>query len=91
MASERFEVYFSGLVQGVGFRYTAKQVARAFEIVGTVQNLPDRRVKMVVEGEAATIERFIQEVCESSHGTVRETEISRLPSTGRFSGFEIII
>jgi acylphosphatase len=91
MASSRFEVYFSGRVQGVGFRYTAKQVASSFDVVGTVQNLPDRRVKMVVEGEAETIESFIQRVCESTHGNVAETEISRFPATGRFSGFEIVV
>ena len=91
MANTRFEVYFSGRVQGVGFRYTAKQVANSFHVVGTVQNLPDRRVKMVVEGEPATIESFIQQICESTHGQVTETEISRMPPTGRFSGFEIVV
>ena len=90
MANERFEVYFSGIVQGVGFRYTVIRASRSFAVGGTVQNLPDGRVKMVAEGEAATIERFIQQVCESTHGNVKETEISRFPPTGQFSGFEIV-
>lgn len=91
MANERFEVYFSGFVQGVGFRYTSKQVSRSFDVVGTIQNLPDRRVRMVVEGQAETIERFIQQIGESTQGSIDRTEISRLPATGEFSGFEIII
>lgn len=90
MARERFEVFFSGTVQGVGFRYTAMQVSRSFDVVGTVQNLPDRRVKMVVEGETVAIESFIRQICESMDGHVRETEISRSPATNAFSQFEII-
>ena len=90
MARERFEVFFTGSVQGVGFRYTAKQVSRSYEVVGTVQNLPDRRVKLVVEGETLTIESFIRQICESTHGHVRETEITRSPATNAYTRFEII-
>ena len=44
------EIFYSGRVQGVGFRYTAKTVAAGFEITGTVRNLPDGRVELVAEG-----------------------------------------
>lgn len=90
MTDARFEVFFSGTVQGVGFRYTARQVARSFDVLGTVQNLPDGRVKMVVEGEPDTIDQFIREVSESTYGRVAETEVCRRPITGEFSGFHVI-
>ncbi len=43
-------VLYSGNVQGVGFRYTAKTVAAGFEIVGRIRNLPDGRVELIAEG-----------------------------------------
>ncbi len=89
-AFKRIEVLISGHVQGVGFRYTARQLSRSIDVVGTVQNLPDRRVKMVLEGESEAIERFIREVCESTHGSVTQVEKRDLPATGEFSSFEII-
>ena len=42
--------YFTGRVQGVGFRYAALQVAREFEVSGFVANLPDGRVHLEAEG-----------------------------------------
>jgi acylphosphatase len=39
------QVFYSGRVQGVGFRYTVKQIASGYEITGFVRNLPDGRVE----------------------------------------------
>ena len=50
MSRCRVLVHYSGRVQGVGFRYTAKQVAAGYEIVGTVRTLSDGRVELVAEG-----------------------------------------
>ena len=46
----RMQVFYSGRVQGVGFRYTAKSVATGFEVTGTVRNLPDGAVAVEAEG-----------------------------------------
>ena len=90
MANQRQEIYFTGRVQGVGFRHTAKMTSRSFEVFGTVQNLPDGRVKMVVEGESGEIEQFILAVAESTYGNVRETHITQSQATGEFSSFDVI-
>ena len=87
---KRFEIYFSGSVQGVGFRFTSKQVSRRFDVVGTVQNLTDGRVKMICEGDPAQIRAFIEQVAQSTHGRVADTEILDKPITGEFTGFEIV-
>ena len=43
-------IIYSGRVQGVGFRWTAKELARGYDVLGTVRNLPDGTVEMVVAG-----------------------------------------
>ena len=54
MKIQRRTILFFGEVQGVGFRYTAVQLSRDLRLGGTVRNLPDGRVEMVVEGVFAT-------------------------------------
>ena len=48
---KRARVYYSGRVQGIGFRYTAREVACGYEVTGFVRNLPDGRVEMAAEGD----------------------------------------
>ena len=47
------QVFYEGNVQGVGFRWTIRQIAKGFDVVGSVRNLPDGRVEMHVGGEDA--------------------------------------
>ena len=54
----RMQIFYSGRVQGVGFRYTAKTVAAGFEITGIVRNLPDGRVELIAEGAREELEAF---------------------------------
>ena len=57
---ERRRVFFSGRVQGVGFRMTARRLASGFDVGGWVQNLPDGRVELVVQGESGEVRRFLE-------------------------------
>jgi len=49
----------TGRVQGVGFRYSARQVARELEIKGFVRNMPDGAVYIEAEGNLTQIGNFI--------------------------------
>lgn len=60
-------VIFSGRVQGVGFRYTTKDLARGFDVCGWVKNLPEGTVEMQVMGEEEEVEAFIKEIAEESN------------------------
>ncbi len=82
-------VYFAGHVQGVGFRYTALQVAREFEVAGFVTNLADGRVHLEVEGVPAEVEAFLASVRERMHGHVRKVERQASTRTAQFAGFSI--
>lgn len=82
-------VYFSGHVQGVGFRYATLQVAKEFEVAGYVKNLPDGRVLLEAEGQAGTVDRFVAAVAERLHGFVRKAERTQQNRPPVFQGFEI--
>ena len=82
-------VYFSGHVQGVGFRYTARQIAKEFEVAGFVRNLADGRVQVEAEGTPAEVNAFIAQIEERMHGYVRKIERSGQKRTPQFSGFSI--
>ena len=64
MPLERRRVYYSGRVQGVGFRATCRWLAGGFEVAGYVRNLPDGRVEVVAEGESAELDRFLAAIQE---------------------------
>jgi acylphosphatase len=81
--------YFTGHVQGVGFRYTALQVAREFEVAGFVANLPDGRVLLEAEGAPEEVDAFIRAVHERMHGHVRKVDRFTDRRTRQFGGFSI--
>ncbi|MBN1588080.1 MAG: acylphosphatase [Pirellulales bacterium] len=86
---ERREVYFSGRVQGVGFRYTTRRVAERFRVTGFVENLPDGRVHAVVEGNASEIDRFLSAVESELRGCITAKKQTSLDPIGEANSFEI--
>jgi acylphosphatase len=84
-------VLYSGHVQGVGFRYTAKTVATGFEVTGTVRNLSDGRVELIAEGSREELEAFRAEVREAGlAGFIRDEKVDWADAKNEFRGFEII-
>ena len=67
-ATHRVHVFYSGRVQGVGFRHEAESIAHRLGLVGWVKNLQDGRVEMVCEGEKAKIEALLTELQDGSLG-----------------------
>ena len=82
-------VFFTGRVQGVGFRYQALQVAKGFEVSGFVQNLPDGRVQLEAEGAAAEVREFIAAVQERMEGYIRKAEQAEAKRAAQYAGFSI--
>jgi acylphosphatase len=86
----RVRVYYSGRVQGVGFRYTVKSLVPGFEICGTVRNMLDGRVELVAEGSRAELEAFLSAIRDSGVGRfVRREAIEWLEAAGDLRGFQI--
>lgn len=81
--------YFSGRVQGVGFRYQTLQVAHGYDVAGYVGNLADGRVELEVEGDADELDAFIDAVRESMDGYIKGVEIKSGERKGVMRGFSI--
>lgn len=90
MKRSRLHIFYSGRVQGVGFRYTAKTAALGYEVTGVVKNLPDGRVELIAEGTQDELEAFQQGIRESGLGHfISDEEVHWEEPEGRFRGFEI--
>jgi len=85
-------VIYEGRVQGVGFRYTTKDLARGYDVLGTVKNLPDGTVELIVMGEGDEVSEFLRDLVEDSAvahhiKNVIDEQIDPLPD---LKGFSII-
>ncbi len=84
------QVFFSGRVQGVGFRWSVRQIAKGFDVTGWVRNLADGRVELQISGEQAEVRAFLDAISESElRSYIREQLENPLNSPPQARGFEI--
>ena len=84
-------VFFTGRVQGVGFRYTAKTVATGFELTGNIRNLPDGRVELIADGVHSELDAFRAALHDAGlAGFIRDEQVSWGNAKNEFRGFEIV-
>jgi acylphosphatase len=89
-SAERREVHYTGQVQGVGFRYTTQHIAqRMAAVTGYVQNLPDGRVRLLVEGPPNELDALLKAIRTSMTGCIERTHVDRSPATGEFADFRV--
>ena len=87
---KRVHVYYSGRVQGVGFRMTAEETARQFGVVGWVKNLRDGRVEVLAEGEEATLKQFLDAIRQGPmKNFIRDIDLSWDDAVNTFDEFDI--
>jgi acylphosphatase len=84
-------VIFEGRVQGVGFRYTTKDIAKGFDVCGTVKNLPEGTVELEVMGEREEVEAFLKEIAEESAMAhhIKGMHVKNIPPLEGVKGFTI--
>ena len=84
------QVFFEGNVQGVGFRYTVRQIAKGFDVTGSVRNLRDGRVELRATGEEGEVRAFLEAIGQSElRAHIRKQSETPLPNPPAFRGFEI--
>ena len=90
MADKRIHVFYSGHVQGVGFRYSVQDIAMTMGVTGWVKNLEDRSVEVVAEGEHKALEEFLDKISKSYIGRyIKDTDVSWEKPVNEFKDFDI--
>lgn len=74
----------------MGFRYSTKQLAKGFDVLGWVRNLGDGRVELQIMGDEEELDEFIQEMHDSPMGHhIQEQEERNVPLLEDVRGFSI--
>jgi acylphosphatase len=85
-----FEVFYEGRVQGVGFRWSIRNLAKGFDVTGWIRNLDDGRVQMQVSGEEEEVRSFLEAINQSElRAHIRKQTESKLNRPVVTNGFEI--
>lgn len=82
--------YYSGHVQGVGFRYQVVSIAKGFELTGYVKNLNDGRVELFAQGEEIEVMSFIEAIESELDVFIKNIEKVSGSETRQYSNFSII-
>ena len=85
----RKHIYFSGQVQGVGFRYRSTYLARPFALTGWVKNLWDGRVEMEIQGEESAIKKFLTQLKFQRVIVIERMVVEDLPLEERETSFSV--
>ena len=79
-APRRVHIRVKGVVQGVGFRFYVRRVARDLGLVGYVRNSADGSVELEAEGEPSGVSALIDAVDKGPSGAfVRNTTVRQCP------------
>ena len=75
----RKHIFFSGDVQGVGFRYRSFYIAQSLGLTGWVENLWDGRGEMEGQGSEASIREMLARIRQQRWINVTDMEITEIP------------
>jgi len=84
------QVFYEGNVQGVGFRWSVRHVAKGFDVTGWVRNLPDGRVELLVTGEENEVRGFLDHIAQGElHALIHKQTEHKLEKPVTSRGFDI--
>ncbi len=89
MSQTTEQIWFSGHVQGVGFRWSTHRIASRLPVSGFVRNLPDGRVEVVISGTPDSIQSLIDGLHERFGNGIANVERLKVEVSDAFSSFEI--
>ncbi len=83
--------YYSGDVQGVGFRATAVRIARMHPTVrGWVRNLADGRVELLADGSTEAMEAFLADVRSRMADHITAEDVVAHDPDVTLTGFRVV-
>ena len=81
--------YYYGMVQGVGFRYSAERAAFLLGLKGYVKNLDDGRVEVYCEGKEDALREFLKKMQSIFKAYIRDTDVEWGEADGETGSFDI--
>lgn len=72
-----YQLTVSGLVQGVGFRWSCLQLAQRLGVVGLVKNLSTGQVYIEVQGNPTAVTKFINQIAKGPTPYAQVCDIQR--------------
>ncbi|MBW8883880.1 MAG: acylphosphatase [Planctomycetia bacterium] len=87
--TEARRVLYSGRVQDVGFRYTARRIAQQHAVTGFVRNLDDGRVELVAEGAQTELDALLSEIADAMTDYIRDVKVETKMPTGKYGSFDV--
>jgi len=86
---KQVHVFFAGLVQGVGFRFTTRSLANRYRVNGWVRNTSDGRVKAVFSADQEQITALLADLKETFRGNITDVDITELAGHETYDRFDI--
>jgi acylphosphatase len=84
---KQVHAFYTGRVQGVGFRFTAEDIARDLSVTGWVKNLRNGQVELVAEAEEEVLKDFLAKITQYFSSYIQDVKIEWQPETGEFKDF----
>lgn len=86
---KRIQAYYSGRVQGVGFRFSAERIANELGLCGRVKNLSNGKVQVVAEADERILKDFLRRLRDAFSHYIEDVAIEWLSASGEFKDFSI--
>jgi len=86
---KRVHAIYSGIVQGVGFRFTARHLASKHRVNGWVKNAPDGKVELEIEGDSDNVDKVLKGLREELGRYITDVSYKELPFSGEYEDFQI--
>ncbi len=84
---KQIRVYYTGKVQGEGFRFTVINIATRLGVTGWVKNMVDSRVEVVAEAQEDVLKDFLAKINQSFSRYIENTEVGWQEATDKFKDF----
>ncbi|HCX65442.1 MAG TPA: acylphosphatase [Eubacteriaceae bacterium] len=90
---KRLRIIVEGRVQGVGFRWFAKETAKRYELTGSVKNKMDGTVEIHAQGEEKSLENYKKKIEQgpNTFAKVENIRFSEEPLQEEETDFEVIL
>ena len=83
----RKHIVFYGSIQGVGFRWRARNAVEHFSCTGWAKNEWDGSVSMEIQGEEENIDKVILAIEKGTFVRIDDMDVKMLPIVEREYGF----